>query len=51
VKKLSFADGSDYPGGSGTERLRQILTASRFETSVCRGTASTAPVVGLHQSE
>ena len=36
---------------SGTERLRQIFLASWFETSVWRGTASTAPVLGFIHSE
>ena len=39
------------PPISGTERLRRILAASRFGISECRGTASTAPVFGLHQRE
>ena len=37
--------------GSGSERPRQIFAASRFEISLCRGTASTAPVAGLHHKE
>lgn len=36
---------------SGTERFRQILRASRSWISECRGTASTAPVVGFHHKE
>jgi hypothetical protein len=40
-----------YPPISGTERFRQIFRASRFAISVCLGTASTAPVAGLHQRE
>jgi type IV secretion system protein TrbF len=40
----------DRPG-SGIERLRQIFAASRFAISLCRGTASTAPVAGLHHRE
>jgi hypothetical protein len=36
---------------SGTERPRQIFRASTSEISVCLGTASTAPVVGLVQRE
>jgi len=37
--------------GSGSERPRQIFAASRFAISWCRGTASTAPVAGLHHKE
>src|SRR2546425_2560846 len=36
---------------SGTERPRQIFRASTSEISVCLGTASTAPVVGLVHRE
>lgn len=35
----------------GTPSPSQILSASRFGVSVCRGIASIAPVRGLHQSE
>ena len=40
----------DRPG-SGSESPLQIFAASRFAISLWRGTASTAPVEGLHQSE
>jgi hypothetical protein len=36
---------------AGIERPRQILRASWSAISVCRGTASTAPVAGLHHKE
>jgi hypothetical protein len=39
------------PPRSGTERLRQILAASRLAISLWRGTASTTPVAGLHHKE
>jgi hypothetical protein len=37
--------------GSGIDKVRQILAASRLAISLCRGTASTAPVAGLHPEE
>jgi hypothetical protein len=40
-----------HPPITGTERPRQIFAASRSATSVCRGTASTAPVFGLVHRE
>src|SRR5439155_764675 len=36
---------------SGMDKQRQIFLASLFDISMCRGTASTSPVLGLHQSE
>ena len=36
---------------SGIERRRQILRTSLLGISVCRGIASTAPVVGFVHSE
>jgi len=43
-------DAYDRPG-SGSDRPRQIFAASRLTISLCRGTASTAPVAGLHHRE
>lgn len=34
--------------GFETDKFLQIFFASKFDISVCRGTASTAPVCGLH---
>ncbi len=36
---------------TGTDRPRHTLIASLFGISECLGTASTAPVAGLHHSE
>jgi hypothetical protein len=42
---------STHRPSSGTERPRQILRTSTSEISVCLGTVSIAPVVGLVQRE
>jgi hypothetical protein len=43
---------SSYSSPScGTDKFRQIFLASRFGISVCRGTASTAPVFGFTHNE
>ncbi len=50
ISRVELCSHVHFPG-SGTERLRHIFRARTFGISLCRGTASTAPVLGLHHSE
>ncbi len=53
VDKLGWRrlDGAYNRPGSATDRLRQIFAASRLTISLCRGTASTAPVARLQHRD
>ena len=50
-RQIQRALGGQLPGGTGTDRLRQMERARNFLISLCRGTASLRPVCGLLQME
>jgi len=51
ISPEALGPGGQLPGGTGTERLRQMERAKCFLISLCRGMASLRPVCGLLQIE